>query len=98
MTRACLVASIEHGACVPAPFWFEVLYSLNGLATRAIVSQDQIDLFLGDVSDLDVMVDTTVDVFAMMNLQRLAQRSSLSIYDAAYLRTCAASEPAAGHP
>jgi len=85
MTRACLVATIEYGAYVPAPFWFEVLYSLNGLAARSALSQGQIALFLSDVSDLDMTVDTTVDVFAMIDLQRIGQRSSLSIYDAAYL-------------
>jgi predicted nucleic acid-binding protein len=85
LTRAALVQVIAHGAVVPSSFWHEVFHGLTRLTRRGIVRQDDIEMFIDDVSDLNFSVDPARETDEMIELYRLSQHNSLTIYDAGYL-------------
>jgi predicted nucleic acid-binding protein len=85
LTTAALKSVLADGAAVPSPFWFEVLYVLTGLMQRRMIRQDDFEIFLDEVSRLDITVDRAFDTDEMIKLHRLAEQYSLTIYDASYL-------------
>ena len=85
LTHAALAAVAESGAHVPSPFWYEVLHGLSGLELRKIVRRADIDGFLADAAQLNLAVDQLCSTAEMIELHRLAQRYSMSIFDVSYL-------------
>jgi predicted nucleic acid-binding protein len=84
-TQAALQAVVAEGALVPAPFWFEVIYVLTGLAQHQIIQKDDIEKFFNDVQPLDISVEPGGDIHEMLRIHRLGTQHALSIYDASYL-------------
>jgi predicted nucleic acid-binding protein len=84
-TKAALQAVTAQGALVPAPFWFEVIYVLTGLAKRQIIQKRDIEKFFDDVESLDLSVEPSGDIHEMLRVHRLSAEHALSIYDASYL-------------
>lgn len=84
-TKAALLAVVADGALVPSSFWYEVFHALSRLERRGIVSADEINAFVADISELDFSIDEAGGAREMFELYRVAQRTLLSIYDAGYL-------------
>jgi len=84
-TRAAFEAVATHGAVVPAPFWFEVIYVLVGLSERKLLQKEVVENFLNDVQTLQISIEPAGGFPDMMRLHRLSQQHALSIYDASYL-------------
>ena len=70
---------------MPSSFWYEVFHGLVRLERRGIVSRQEIEVFVADISQLDFSVDPARDTTEMVELYRLSQRAKLNIYDAGYL-------------
>ena len=70
---------------MPSSFWYEVFHGLTRLERRGIISRQEIEVFVADISQLDFSVDPTRDTTEMVELYRLSQRIRLNIYDAGYL-------------
>ena len=85
LTRAAFVDVATNGALVPSSFWYEVFHGLVRLERRGIVSRQEIEVFVADISQLDFSVDPARDTTEMVELYRLSQRARLNIYDAGYL-------------
>jgi predicted nucleic acid-binding protein len=85
LSVAALYAVEAHGAHVPSPFWYEVLYGLAGLQLRRIVSADDISGFLSDAVRFNLIVDQAHGTVEMIELRRLGETYALSVYDASYL-------------
>lgn len=79
---AALAIVAEHGAMVPAIFWYEVRNLLVSNECRGRLTPDQSDLFLGVIADLALEVD---DLPHDDRALALARTHGLSVYDAAYL-------------
>jgi predicted nucleic acid-binding protein len=85
VTVASLQYAIVNGGYVPAIFWFEVLHGLARLERGGTVSRIDIDEFTRLLSDLSLAIDGPLDAAAMIGLEIMARRYSLSIYDASYV-------------
>ncbi len=84
-SQAVLRRVAEDGAVVPALWRFEVANGLQmGLRRRRIDAKNR-DLLLANLAGLDVAVDPESDVQAWSATVKLADRHSLSVYDAVYL-------------
>jgi predicted nucleic acid-binding protein len=86
LTRASLKAVIEDGGHVPAQFWFEVLYSIDRLERRSIVTRTEADEFVELLATLPLTIATALGSSDMLRLHAIARRYDVKIYDAAYLQ------------
>ena len=85
LTEAALEAIGATGGHVPAVFWFEVLYGLDGLEHRGIVRRVAVDEFVAQIIQFPLLIHATHDSTEIVDLYQIAREYRLSVYDAAYL-------------
>jgi predicted nucleic acid-binding protein len=78
----CVTAA---GAWVPSLWRLEVANSLQTGVRRGRISAEFRDAALTDLALLNIVSDPDTDTFAWSATLRLAERSGLTLYDAAYL-------------
>jgi len=76
---------VTAGARVPSLWRLEVANSLQGGVRRGRISKEFRDAALTDLGLLNIKIDSDTDTFAWSTTLRLAERCSLTLYDAAYL-------------
>ena len=82
MTDAALVGIEEHGAVVPALFWFELRNMLLIAERKVRLSEAQTARSLSFIKELNIRIDREpVETLTMS----LARHHRLTVYDAAYL-------------
>lgn len=75
----------ENGAVVPALWRFEVANGLQLAVRRKRIGPAYRDDSLADLAMLDVTIDPESDTHAWSASVKLAERHTLTVYDAAYL-------------
>lgn len=75
----------ENGAVVPALWRFEVANGLQLAVRRKRIGSAYRDESLADLEKLDVTIDPEGDIYAWSASVKLAERHTLTVYDAAYL-------------
>jgi predicted nucleic acid-binding protein len=85
LTEAALDAVGLNGGHVPAVFWFEVLYGLDGLEHRGLISRVSIGEYLKRATQFPLLVHAAPSSAKMIDLRETAQTHRISAYDAAYL-------------
>ena len=80
-----LDAVVQSGGLVPAIWHLEVANSIAQSLRRGRVTASERDLALADLSRFDIEIDPETNRQAWNVTLALAERSGLTVYDAAYL-------------
>ncbi|HEX4891503.1 MAG TPA: type II toxin-antitoxin system VapC family toxin [Alphaproteobacteria bacterium] len=76
---------VMEQACAPSIWRLEVANSLQMAVRRRRIDATFRDAALAGLASLDIITDSDTDIFAWSTTLRLADRFSLTLYDAAYL-------------
>lgn len=76
---------VMEQACAPSIWHLEVANSLQMAVRRRRIDATFRDAALAGLASLDIITDSDTDIFAWSTTLRLADRFSLTLYDAAYL-------------
>lgn len=82
---AVLKQVIKEGAVAPSLWRFEVANGLQMAVRRKRINAAYRDRILANLAGLNVAVDSESDAHAWSATVQLAERHSLTVYDAAYL-------------
>ncbi|MBV1705550.1 MAG: type II toxin-antitoxin system VapC family toxin [Hyphomicrobiales bacterium] len=83
--EAVLDVVCEGGAVAPGLWRLEVANAFQSAIRRKRITPDYRDASLADLGRLPISIDADSDAFAWSTTVRLADRFSLTIYDATYL-------------
>lgn len=76
---------VEGGAVAPAVWRYEVANGLQMAVRRGRISPTYRDASLADLSQMEVRIDPEGDAHLWSTVVDLAEKHSLTVYDAAYL-------------
>ena len=79
---AALERVADHGAVVPAIWWYELRNALVVNERRGRLDEADTQAILADLRDIPITLDLEHDEIAMLDI---ARRSEVSVYDAAYV-------------